>query len=96
MTRRRSPAPAGWTSTRYLLSVSSNFPRALLSAGFRDEVDQHKQIELFASFYCMVGEEAPEAAAHIGRNCREGPKKGGRQHSSLKQPEPTSRRRHTS
>ena len=40
--------------------------------------------------------EAPEAAAHIGRNCRQGPKKGGRQHSSLKQPQQTSRRRHTS
>lgn len=31
-------------------------PRAVLSAGFRDEVDQHKQIELFASFCCMVGD----------------------------------------
>jgi len=40
--------------------------------------------------------EASEAAAHIGRNCRQGPKKGGRQHSSLKQPQQTSRRRHTS
>jgi hypothetical protein len=56
VTRRRSPAPAGWTSTPYLLLVSSNFPPNVLSAGFRDEVDERKQIELFASFCCMVGD----------------------------------------
>ena len=64
--------------------------------GFRDESTNTNRSSCSPASVAWSVMEAPEAAAHIGRNCRQGPKKGGRQHSSLKQPQQTSRRRHTS